>query len=324
MSRGRTAIIGAAAAAVLVAGGLVAMQSRDTASGPTECAKESKRLLGTGLHLAATEGAVYGASGFGLARFDACTLERTAYQRLPNGEVSDIVVGLGGVWIVADNGWVRRFDPVTLKARESIRVGPIRPGATYRLALGTQLWAVDSIGARVAQIDPAAATISRPFRLPRRRLTGAVAADGDRLWVSYALSGISLIGPRGTTVTRLVGGAHAGISIAAGRVWIVDASRGTLIGLDPTTARAQKRVDLLAGKRTGLPTSAPAVSTPGRIWVLDERADVVIEVDVVSTRVVSRRPIARDPVALTAAAGSVFAYDLDRSQIVRATDLPQK
>jgi streptogramin lyase len=308
--------LGAIAAAAAVA--VVALVARGN-NGVPSCATRSAEGDG-GLNLAVGPQGLYAASGDRVLRLDLCSLKVTARQDLPRGEVGDVVANAAGVWVVSDDGSVRRFDPLSLELEARGRLPFRLRTSLLRTAVGTQLWVVDQPGGRVTEFDATTLKVRRTVSAPGRRFITGLAAHENQLWVTLTDGVVARIGSRGIAQTRQTGLAPGGLAYAQQDIWVLDESTGVLHRFDPTTLAVSPRTPtrVLLGTKT-LARWTAVVASNDRLWALDEISDALVLVNPDRASPVRRDEIGRQPVALAAGASDAFVYDLEELRVLRFT-----
>jgi streptogramin lyase len=306
--------LGAIAIAAMAA--IVAMVVRGN-SGDQPCATRSAKGDG-GLNLAAGPAGLYAASGDRVLRLDLCSLEVTARQDLPRGEVADVAANAAGVWVVSDDGWVRRFDPLSLELKARGRLPYRSTTSLLRAAVGSSLWVADQSGGRVIELDATTLKVRRTLSAPGRRFITSLTAHEKLLWVTFTDGVVARIGPSGIARTHQTGLAAAALAYVAGEVWVLDESTGVLRRFDPMTLAASSRTPT----RVRLSTKTLArwtalVASNERLWALDEISDALVLVNPQHASSLRRDEIGGQPVALTAGASDAFVYDLEELRITR-------
>lgn len=244
----RTARLVAAAAALAVAGGVVAVAL----------------ALSGGKEQAQGVGAVEGAP--------------TPLQ----GKPTAIAAGAGGVWVAEINGVVEELDPRTGRARGT----PIRvPGAPLGLAVGEgAVWVAcrtmassGEVGGQVVAIDPATKRVGRPIEVGAQPRDVAIGAGG--VWTANFSDGsVSRIDPRSRREHRYYpkgpdkGGEPADIAVGEGAVWVAQSNRQTVNRINPATGAVLARIPVSAAPES-------VVVGAGAVWVASLSKDTVTKID---------------------------------------------
>jgi ABC-type transport system substrate-binding protein/class 3 adenylate cyclase len=173
--------------------------------------------------VAVSAGAVWMASGTGLARIDpddGHTIAKPLVGTEPNG----IAVGAGGVWVSDGvDGTLTRIDPDTNEAVATIGVGPSASGVA---AGAGGVWVPVPLEDRVKRIDPATNAIKDS--VPVAGAPGAVAIGAGAVWVTSRRGGtVTRIDPGSARVSQTVRLGHSlqGIAVTEGAVWVAVQAR---------------------------------------------------------------------------------------------------
>jgi streptogramin lyase/predicted Ser/Thr protein kinase len=185
-----------------------------------------------------------------LTRIDAETDEIVgAPIDLPKG-VAAVAVGGGSVWVTdSDTGQLLRVDDESGTVTQRIDVGGHPGPLVYG---GGRIWVADTRGAGITAVNAKGGRVVRhglgPRSAPLRLATGA-----GSLWVSSATTGqIHHIGLGAFAIGKSIpAGRHpAGITVAHGLVWVVDARSGSVIRVDPSV-EAVSGSPVAVGERPG-------------------------------------------------------------------------
>lgn len=183
--------------------------------------------------------------------------------------VAAVAVGGGSVWVTdARTGELLRVDDESGRVTQRIHVGG-RPGPL--VYGGGRVWVADTDGAGITAVNAKGGTIVRrdlgPHTAPLRLATGA-----GSLWISSATTGqVHHIGLAAFAVGKSIpAGRHpAGITVADGLVWVVDARSGSVIKVDPSV-QAVSGSPVEVGERPGGIDAGPK-----SLWVTLAGADAV-------------------------------------------------
>ena len=208
---------------------------------------------------------IHPATGFGavwvsdydagsVTRIDPATNEVSATIPVPGSDPHGIAIGDDGVWVAMDDtGDLVRIDPATNQASASFSTG-----SSGDLVGGFgSLWGPGPDGA-ILRIDPESGSSISIEVGGRRYYSSELTLGEDAVWVVVP-------GPRGSTLVRidpttnLVIGAldlDEGyvVEVGFGSVWVLDATTGSLLRLDP------EGVPPVAGSSVP-PQPSPASST---------------------------------------------------------------
>jgi YVTN family beta-propeller protein len=168
-----------------------------------------------------------------------------------DGQVYDLQVGFGSVWVDDYGSHVIRIDPATGHVAATISVGS--SAVLYGLAVTPQgVWAADTSGHRISRIDPATnrvvARIADPSGAPY-----TFAYTPGSLWVSSLPGATVRIDPATDKIVATVrygavtSGAPGDPDALGGTVWVPNSDDGVLAAVSPTTGAITVRVALGAG-----------------------------------------------------------------------------
>jgi YVTN family beta-propeller protein len=248
-----------------------------------------------------------------LAAIDAHT-NRVVGQVAVGTRPGAIAFGSGSLWVAnLDDQTISRVDPKTLSPQRAITIGGPPTGIA---AAGGRVWVVVSsptatfVSAR--RIDPQFNRIDRtvPIGNVVPGSPGAVAAQGDALWVApYSGELTRLETQTGRAVARIdPNAAPAGIGVGAGAVWLTDSIAGNIIRVD--------RTGLLTPLAVGHGPSGIAVGNGG-VWVADAGDDTVVRLDPSTGAVTARIPVGRSPAGVSLGAGSVWVANSGDGTVTR-------
>jgi YVTN family beta-propeller protein len=184
--------------------------------------------------------------------------------------------------------------------------------------------------------------------LPLEAAPGAIAADGDSLWVAHPDSAVvsRVSTSSDSVVDRIpVSGQPAEIAVAGGSVWVANTVGGEVSRIDPRTGTITQRVPLggplaaIASERdelwvaeaggkaliridseTGIKTQTVSLAERpsglalgyGAVWVASHDAGTVAQIDSRSNRPLATIHVGQGPAALAVGAGSAWvANNLD-------------
>jgi hypothetical protein len=128
---------------------------------------------------------------------------------------------------------------------------------------------------------------------------GALAAEGETVWVANPLSGVLLrVSPAGVAALEL-GGTPVSLALGRGRVWVAERDADRIVTVD-----AQRLVQL---SQTGVPLPVAVLSAPLGIWALSLDAASLYQLDTAG-HATGRRldaPVA-DPLAMVAVGSELW------------------
>ena len=205
------------------------------------------------------------------------------------------------------------IDPHSNRVSEEIPVGT-RPGA---ITSGSgSLWVANLEDATVSRIDPASGRVVRTYAvgLPP---TGIAALNGS-VWVAGSsptqpkVAVIRLdpefgVVSRTATIADVAAGTPASVVSDGSSLWVAPET-GLLSWLDPRSGRVLAQIDPGAG-------TVGAAASQGRVWLTDNLAGTVTEVDT------SRRPhsaaVGNGPSGVAVGGGSIWIADSLDDTVVR-------
>ena len=226
-----------------------------------------------------------------------------------------IAFGSGSLWVAnLDDQTISRVDPKTLD-----RLGAITAAGppTGIAAAGGRVWVVVSsataTSVSVRRIDPVFNRIDEkvPIGNVLPGSPGAVAAEGDALWVAPYSGELTRLDPQtGRVVTRIdPNAAPGGIAVGAGAVWMTDSFAGNVIRVDNATG-------LVTPLAVGPGPSGIAVGLGG-VWVADRGADKLVRIDPNTRAVTATIGVGRSPTGVSVGAGSVWVANSGDGTVTR-------
>jgi len=195
------------------------------------------------------------------------------------------------------------------------------PAAMGQLAAsGRDLWLLERKPAALLRLDSLTLVPKEaPFYLGGGS-TGAIAVDGDIVWVTEPDQGdVMRFAPNTHSVKTIhVGGSPVGIAVAAGRIWAIDADRRELLRLDRGTGRP-------VGRPLAVGRGAAWLASAGRyLFVGNTRDGTATRVDARSgkiagppIRVAQPAGPAAPPLVVEPAGDSVWVSSFASSSVTR-------
>ncbi len=226
-----------------------------------------------------------------------------------------IAFGSGSLWVAnLDDQTISRVDPETLDRLGAITVGGPPTGIA---AAGGRVWVVVSsataTSVSVRRIDPEFDRIDEkaPIGNVLPGSPGAVAAEGDALWVAPYSGELTRLDPQtGRVVTHVdPNAAPGGIAVGAGVVWMTDSFAGNVIRVDNPTG-------LVTPLAVGPGPSGIAVGVGG-VWVADSGADKLVRIDPNTRAVTATIGVGRSPTGVSVGAGSVWVANSGDGTVTR-------
>lgn len=226
-----------------------------------------------------------------------------------------IAFASGSLWVAnLDDQTISRVDPKTLSTLRAITAaGP----PTGIAAASGGVWVVvssataTSVSAR--RIDPEFNRIDEnvPIGNVLPGSPGAVAAEGDALWVAPYSGELTRVDPQtGRVVTHIdPNAAPGGIAVGAGAVWMTDSFAGNVIRVDNATG-------LVTPLAVGPGPSGIAVGLGG-VWVADRGADKLVRIDPNTRAVTATIGVGRSPTGVSVGAGSVWVANSGDGTVTR-------
>jgi serine/threonine-protein kinase len=247
-----------------------------------------------------------------LTRIDAETDEIIgAPIDLPKG-VAAVAVGGGSVWVTdSDSGRLLRVDDESGKVTQRIDVGGHPGPLVYG---GGRIWVADKDGAGITAVNAKGGQVVRrhlgPHTAPLRLATGA-----GSLWVSSATTGqVHHIGLGAFAIGKSIpAGRHpAGITVAHGLVWVVDARSGSVIRVDPSV-QAVSGSPVAVGERPGGIDAGPNL-----LWVTLAGEDAVRRLELPSGEPEGDPiPVGPDPAAVAVGETAVWVVNDGDGSVTR-------
>lgn len=308
--RGRVALVGGVLALVVAVVAVLLLTGGD--SGPKVSAPV---MVGKPpLRIAAGSEKIWVLSGpeATLTRIDAET-DRIVGEpiAMPKG-VAAVAVGGGSVWVTDSvTGQLLRVDDESGAVTQRIDVGGHPGPLVYG---GGRIWVADTEGAGITAVNAKGGRVVRrglgPHIAPLR-----LAAGAGSLWVSSATTGqIHHIGLAAFAIGKSIpAGRHpAGITVARGLVWVVDARSGSVIRVDPSVqAVSGSPVDV--GDRPGGIDAGPNL-----LWVTVAGEDAVQRLELPSGEPVGGPiPVGPDPSAVAVGETAVWVVNDGDGSVTR-------
>ena len=195
-------------------------------------------------------------------RFDAVGSGRRMVQGDAGGSAS-VAVAPDGVWVVAEGGFLARFDAAGKAIATRIATG----NSPAALAVGEgAVWAGDPLGNTVARVDPATNLVTA--ETPVGTGADAVATGAGALWVADRVGdAVVRIDPATDAVitTINVGRGPTGIAVGLGSVWVANSRDGTVSRIDPVRNKVIQTIEVGGSPRT-------IAVGQGRVWVSVQNA----------------------------------------------------
>ncbi len=146
-----------------------------------------------------------------------------------------VAVGAGAVWVGnADDKTLSRID---LRTRAVTRTFPLDGTPTGVAAGASGVWVVYGRLGSVARVDPGFGSVGGPLHVAGRGFSyatadGAVAANGDGVWVAFGDSTVARISTDGTRVLKAgyVGSQPAAIALGPSAVWVANGGGDSISG----------------------------------------------------------------------------------------------
>jgi serine/threonine-protein kinase len=141
--------------------------------------------------------------------------------------------GDGGLWVaIAGAGVVRRVDPDSLVAGETIRVGRGPAGLTVA---GGYVWVANSRDGTVSKVDPSLRTVVEKIELDGH--PGGIDAGTSTVWVADreddAVSRIDLKSGEVEGAPIEVGPEPGAVAVGGDAVWVANNGDGTVTRIEP-------------------------------------------------------------------------------------------
>jgi DNA-binding beta-propeller fold protein YncE/tRNA A-37 threonylcarbamoyl transferase component Bud32 len=187
-------------------------------------------------------------------------------------------VAIGGKWVWVTNslrGELLRLDPENGRVLKTIDVGG-RPGP---IALGGgRVWVADESGRGVSAVNSEGGRVLQRG-LPPQTTNLRLAFGAHGLWVSIAGTGsVRRVDPADFTTGDpiRVGRGPAGLTVAAGLVWVANSRSGTVSKVDPAIRQLLGDPIEVGGHPGGIDAGTSAV------WVANADDDTVTKIDLAS------------------------------------------
>jgi serine/threonine-protein kinase len=230
---------------------------------------------------------------------------------LPKG-VAAVAVGGGSVWVTdAAGGELLRVDDESGAITQRIDVGGHPGPLVYG---GGRIWVADTNGAGITAVNAKGGRVVRrhlgPHTAPLR-----LAAGAGSLWVSSATTGqVHHIGLGAFAIGKSIpAGRHpAGITVAHGLVWVVDARSGAVTRLDPAV-QAVSGSPIPVGERPGGIDAGPNL-----LWVTVAGEDAVQRLELPSGEPDGAPiPVGPDPSAVAVGETAVWVVNDGDGSVTR-------
>jgi YVTN family beta-propeller protein len=226
------------------------------------------------------------------------------------------------VWVLtpSDSSLVR-IDPATNDVVATIPVGRAPSG----LAVGAgAVWVSRHSDGTVVRIDPATNQVVATIAVGRA--PGAVTVAGGVVWVALPQGGLGRIDPASnrSTVVSVSRCCAGELAAGGGALWVANRGDGTLVRVDPATARVAARV--LLPKTTEQRPHQVAVGD-GAVWVTSASprrgtANLLWRVDPASNQVIGTLDLGPTsaggmPNSVAAGNGAVWVGGMTKGSILR-------
>jgi YVTN family beta-propeller protein len=271
-------------------------------------------LIAAAVRLAGSGGGTVRVAPNSLAAIDTDT-NRVVGQIAVGTRPGGIAFGSGSLWVAnLDDRTISRVDPKTLNRLGAITVGGPPTGIA---AAGGRVWVVvssataTSVSAR--RIDPQFNRIDQ--KVPIGNVVpgspGAVAAQGDVLWIAPYSGELTRLDPQTGRVVEHVdpNAAPAGIGGGARAVWVTD-------GIADNATRVDDATGLVTPVAVGPGPSGIAVGGGG-VWVAVRGADKVVRIDPDTRAVTNTITVGRSPAGVALGAWSVWVANSGDGTVTR-------
>jgi len=206
------------------------------------------------------------------------------------------------------------IDPSVDRATAVVSVGA-RPGAVD--AGDGSLWVANRDDQTISQVDPRTQATVRTITLDDP--PNSIVTAGGRVWAAGAspsapFIAVDAIDPQFGVVDAAIRipsvypGSVGSLARRGSDLWVA-ADSGELTRIDARTARVIRRIDPNGG-----PT-AIATGADGTVWMTDEEADDVIEIDGEGT--ITTIPVGHEPASIAVGDGAVWVTDSYDDAVVR-------
>jgi len=218
------------------------------------------------------------------------------------GDVSDVAVGFGSVWVANGNdGTLTRIDPKLDAVETTIDLGgqnALAPQPVFFVATGAgAVWATS--GVRLIEIDPKTNEVLR--RIPVGSVLGMAVGD-QAVWVTTITEQLLRIEPATGAIAAETPLPEPTIDPVAGggSLWaIVEVGSGELWQFDPDTGSPSRTV--YPGKDPG-----GLALGPGAVWVANQGDRTVSRIDPAAGKVVATVSVGQVPSAVAVGDGLVW------------------
>lgn len=225
-----------------------------------------------------------------------------------------VELGLNAVWVTnnqTNTAQVVRID-LASEALTPIDLGPAIAISPDDLAVGAgAAWAI--IGDRVYRVKPGSGRVASTVRgLPRGDLLSSIVVDGDRVWVADATRGTLLrVDPSADRVVETidVGPSADRIAAGGGSVWVTNIVDDIVSRIDPATGQVAARIHV-SGTAGGIAVGE------GGVWVTDPSSGSVAVIDPVTGAVQSIR-VGAGPTGVAVGEGAVWVANTSDGTLSR-------
>ena len=233
-----------------------------------------------------------------------------------------ITFGSGSLWVAnIDDQSVSRIDPRSLRTLHNLPVG----GEPTGIAAGANaIWVVESepgastVSVRRVEPDFNAIGPEVPIGNVVPGGSGAVAAQGDKVWVAPSSGLLTRLDPATAHVAHRVdpNAGPAAVALGDDAVWVSDDEANNVTRIDPS------------GLRTPIPVGNGPVGIAvgeGGVWVAESLDDTVTRIDPNARAVTATIPVGRSPAGVAVGDGSVWVANSGDGTVTRIdphTDKP--
>jgi DNA-binding SARP family transcriptional activator len=202
--------------------------------------------------------------------------------------------------------WAATVDSASLtgvdaRTRSVLREVPLRMSPDA-MAVGARAgWVVNGRRGELVRITLGYADAARPIRFRRgppprsSARTTSVAAGAGGVWVTDGSRRLVRVDPATRAVTAIpVGRPLDGVTVGAGAVWAISASRASVLRIDPRTNAVTDRVVLVTRPGESAPLPTRIVASPAAVWVLSRNTATVTRIDPQTRGVAAVIPIGVD------------------------------
>jgi YVTN family beta-propeller protein len=225
-----------------------------------------------------------------------------------------LATGAGSVWVA--NLGDRTITRISIKRHIRTVTVPLNARTPTSLAFGAgALWVAHGLRGQLSRVDPVSDRVTKTIGVADPGSNrGAVAVGGGSVWAVYGDSTLVRVDPGRVQVlgATFAGSSPAGVIVAAGAVWVLNAGDATLTRFEPKSYEAGA-----TGKPIRVGREPVGIATgEGAIWVADSGDNAVTRINPLTGSTSTIR-VGRHPTAVAVGGGLVWVANAGDGSVSR-------